>query len=233
MRSPLGRRPSRIAVMICSSVQPPIPVVLSGVMFVAYTVPKGPSNFLPPALGWPLGSVWQPQPPAAPKMYLPRVTSAGSAAKAAPAHQVTRQVTRRSRRTAVILTQSPRHRFPLPSRLSWRLAAVGGVILFLVPEHPGCLHGLARKLPNIGRRPRRTDEQLLVVTQDTLTGRRGARRHDGDEPVVHAHEPGPLPSGGWRGRSGTCECHRPRRARREARQASTPYRPSCTSRPCP
>src|SRR5439155_1010395 len=85
------------------------------------------SNFLPPALGWPLGSVWQPQPPAAPKMYLPRVTSAGSAAKAAPAHQVTRQVARRSRRTAVILTQSPRHRFPLPSRLSWRLAAVGGL----------------------------------------------------------------------------------------------------------
>src|SRR5439155_9796371 len=79
-----------------------------------------------------------------------------------------------------------------PVRLSWRLAAVGGVILFLVPEHPGCLHGLARKLPNIGRRPRRTDEQLLVVTQDTLPGRRGARPHDGDEPVVHAHEHGPV-----------------------------------------
>src|SRR5882672_1789404 len=190
MRSPLGRRPSRIAVMICSSVQPPIPVALSGVMFVAYTVPKGPSNFLPPALGWPLGSLWQPQPPAAPKMNLPRVISDGSAAKAAPAHQVTRQVTRRSRRTAAILTQSPRHRFPLPSRLSRRLAAVGGVILLLVPEHPGCLHGLARELADIGRRPRRTHEELLVVTEDTLPGRRGARAHDGHQPVVHAHERG-------------------------------------------
>src|SRR6266849_3271453 len=190
MRSPLGRRPSRIAVMICSSVQPPIPVALSGVMFVAYTVPKGPSNFLPPALGWPLGSVWQPQPPAAPKMYLPRVTSAGSAATAAPAHQVTRQVARRSRRTAVILTQSGRHRFPLPSRLSRRLAAVGGVVLLLVPEHPGCLHGLARELAHIGRRSRGTHEQLLVVTEDTLPDRRSTRSRDGHEPVVHAHEHG-------------------------------------------
>src|SRR5882672_2858376 len=189
MRSPLGRRPSRIAVMICSSVQPPIPVALSGVMFVAYTVPKGPSNFLPPVLGWPLGSVWQPQPPAAPKMYLPRVISDGSAAKAAPAHQVTRQVTRRSRRTAAILTQSPRHGFPLPSSSSRRLAAVGGVVLLLVPEHPGCLHGLAGELAHIGRRPRGTHEQLLVVAQNTLPGRRPCAR-DGHQPVVHAHEHG-------------------------------------------
>src|SRR5262249_12821803 len=112
-RSPLGRGPSRIAVMICSSVQPPIPVALSGVMFVEYTVPNGPSNFLPPALGDPLGSVWQRQPPAAPKMYLPRAISDGSAAKAAPAHQATRQVTRTSRRTAAILTYTSCHGFPL------------------------------------------------------------------------------------------------------------------------
>jgi hypothetical protein len=32
-RSPFCRRPRRIAVMICSSVQPPIPVCRSGVMF--------------------------------------------------------------------------------------------------------------------------------------------------------------------------------------------------------
>ena len=32
-RSPFGRRPRRMAVMIWSSVQPPIPVCLSGVMF--------------------------------------------------------------------------------------------------------------------------------------------------------------------------------------------------------
>ena len=42
-RSPFGRRPSRMAVMICSSVQLPMPVWRSGVMFVEYTVPKGPS----------------------------------------------------------------------------------------------------------------------------------------------------------------------------------------------
>jgi hypothetical protein len=56
-RSPLGRRPDRIPVMICSSVQPPIPVSRSGVMLAAYTVPKGPSNFLPPAFAAPLASV--------------------------------------------------------------------------------------------------------------------------------------------------------------------------------
>src|SRR5713101_3087604 len=161
MRSPLGRRPSRIAVMICASVQPPIPVVWSGVMFVAYTVPKGPSNFLPPALGWPLGSVWHPQPPVAPKMYLPRATSAGSAAKTAPAHQVARQVAKRSRCTAIILTQGPGCRFPLPSRLSRGFAAIGGVILLLVPLNPGGLHGLARELSDIGGRAGATHEQLL------------------------------------------------------------------------
>jgi len=42
-RSPFGRRPERIAVMICSSVQAPIPVWRSGVMLVEYTVPNGPS----------------------------------------------------------------------------------------------------------------------------------------------------------------------------------------------
>src|SRR5262245_28891505 len=42
-RSPLGRRPRRIAMMICSSVHPPMPVSLSGVMLVEYTVPNGPS----------------------------------------------------------------------------------------------------------------------------------------------------------------------------------------------
>ncbi len=57
IRSPLGRRPRRIAVMICSSVQPPMPVFVSGVMLLAYTVPKGPSYFRPPALTTPLGSV--------------------------------------------------------------------------------------------------------------------------------------------------------------------------------
>jgi len=38
-----GRRPERIAEMICSSVQAPIPVWRSGVMLVEYTVPNGPS----------------------------------------------------------------------------------------------------------------------------------------------------------------------------------------------
>src|SRR5205823_4234975 len=50
-RSPLGRRPSRIAVMICSSVQPPIPVCRSGLMLLEYTLPNAPSYLRPPALG--------------------------------------------------------------------------------------------------------------------------------------------------------------------------------------
>ena len=41
--SPFGRRPRRVAVMICSSVHPPIPVSRSGVMLLEYTVPNGPS----------------------------------------------------------------------------------------------------------------------------------------------------------------------------------------------
>src|SRR5215468_5342741 len=77
MRSPLGRRPRRIAVMICSSVQAPIPVSRSGVMLLEYTVPNGPSYRRPPAFTGSLILVWQPQPPVAPKTYLPRAISAG------------------------------------------------------------------------------------------------------------------------------------------------------------
>jgi hypothetical protein len=47
IRSPLGRRPRRMAVTICSSVHPPMPVLASGVIFVEYTVPNAPSYFLP------------------------------------------------------------------------------------------------------------------------------------------------------------------------------------------
>ena len=59
--------------MICSSVHFPIPLAGSGVMLEEYTVPNGPSYLRPPAFRTPpLGSVWQPQPAAAPKMYFPR-----------------------------------------------------------------------------------------------------------------------------------------------------------------
>src|SRR2546422_685154 len=71
-----ARRPRRIAVMICSSVQLPMPVSRSGVMLDEYTVPNGPSYFRPPALTGCFGTVWQPQPPVAPNMYLPRAISA-------------------------------------------------------------------------------------------------------------------------------------------------------------
>src|SRR5207249_11457466 len=79
-RSPLGRRPSRVAVMICSSVQPPIPVSRSGVMLLEYTLPNGPSYLRPPALTDCLGTVWQPHPPVAPNTYLPRASSAADGA---------------------------------------------------------------------------------------------------------------------------------------------------------
>src|ERR1700730_793600 len=105
IRSPLGRRPRRIAVTIWSSVQPPMPVFVSGVMLVEYTVPKGPSYFLPPAFAAPFGSVWQPQPPVAPKMYLPRGSCSGSAASA-PAAELRSRTTPSSMRVTVIL-QTP------------------------------------------------------------------------------------------------------------------------------
>jgi len=71
-RSPFGRRPARVAVMICSSVHLPMPAEGSGVILDEDTVPKGPSYSRPPALSACLGAVWQPQPAAAPKMYFPR-----------------------------------------------------------------------------------------------------------------------------------------------------------------
>src|SRR6267142_2739242 len=58
----------------------PIPVSLSGVMLLEYTVPKGPSYRRPPALAGCLGTVWQPHPPVAPKTYLPRARSAAEGA---------------------------------------------------------------------------------------------------------------------------------------------------------
>src|SRR5437660_6756650 len=98
-RSPLGRRPSRVAVMICSSVQPPIPVSRSGVMLLEYTLPNGPSYLRPPALTDCLGTVWQPHPPVAPNTYLPRASSAADGACAdASAGSETRNSRRRAAR---------------------------------------------------------------------------------------------------------------------------------------
>src|SRR5262245_38708456 len=124
MRSPLGRLPSRMAVMICSSVQPPIPVLMSGVMLLEYTLPNGASYFLPPAFAGPFGTVWQPQPPVAPKMYFPRAISSGVAAKAGAAKSG-RSSSAQPARAAMALLQTRHHtsRFrPLPQR---GLAAVG------------------------------------------------------------------------------------------------------------
>src|SRR5574341_2120833 len=66
--------------MICSSVQPPTPVSRSGVMLVENTVPNGPSYLRPPPLTGCFFTVWQPQPPVAPKTYFPRASSAGDGA---------------------------------------------------------------------------------------------------------------------------------------------------------
>src|SRR5262245_32764365 len=76
-----------MAVTIWSSVQVPMPVWRSGVMFVEYTVPNGPSYLRPPAFsGAPfLGSVWQPQPAAAPNTYFPRATRSALTGLWAPA----------------------------------------------------------------------------------------------------------------------------------------------------
>jgi hypothetical protein len=63
--TPFGRLPVRSSVMICSSVQEPMPVSLSGVMFGAVTLNGGSSQLRPPekslpatAAGGPFG-VWQ------------------------------------------------------------------------------------------------------------------------------------------------------------------------------
>lgn len=49
MIEPSGRRPSRIAVTICSSVQPPMPVSGSGVRLGAWTSKASSLIGLPPA----------------------------------------------------------------------------------------------------------------------------------------------------------------------------------------
>src|SRR5947207_2734012 len=78
-------------------------------MLLEYTVPKGPSNRRPPALIGPsrlvvpslTRSVWQPQPPVAPKTYLPRAMSAALGCASARNEQVTdsaNTTTRGSRR---------------------------------------------------------------------------------------------------------------------------------------
>ncbi len=114
MRSPLGRLPSRMAVMICSSVQPPMPVLMSGVILLEYTVPKGASYFLPPAFAGPFATVWQPQPPVAPKIYFPRAISSGVAAKAGAAKS-SRSSTAQPARVAMALLQTPHHTSRLPA----------------------------------------------------------------------------------------------------------------------
>src|SRR5580765_705857 len=110
-RSPLGRRPDRMAVMIWSSVHLPMHVSGSGVILVAYTVPKGPSYFRPPAFSAVAalsGSVWHPQPAATPKTYLPRaISSFDGGAVCAPAGTAPARAAR---------TTTPRHTRPAESR---------------------------------------------------------------------------------------------------------------------
>src|SRR5215472_13860502 len=74
-------------------------------MLAAYTVPKGPVNFLPPAFTGPLGTVWQPQPAAAPNTALPRAISAGSAAPATPVEKSNTHATTTNRIMSPLLTR--------------------------------------------------------------------------------------------------------------------------------
>src|SRR5262245_31983460 len=110
--------------MIWSSVQLPMPVSLSGVMLLEYTVPNGPSYRRPPALTGSFGLVWQPQPPVAPNTDLPRSISAGvgeaadaGMPEAAMATATSRQ--RRAHRMKCLLNSEVVRRVPEP----WCLAA--------------------------------------------------------------------------------------------------------------
>src|SRR5262249_11786397 len=53
----LRRRPRRVALITGGPVHLPSPALGSGVMFLEYTVPNGPSYLRPPALRIPFGSV--------------------------------------------------------------------------------------------------------------------------------------------------------------------------------
>src|SRR5437588_533999 len=81
---PSGRTPSRIAAAIWSSVQLPIPLLLSGVMFGVRQVPNVSGISRPPPYTWsrsgPVGptAVWQIAHAAAFARYAPRSTSLGS-----------------------------------------------------------------------------------------------------------------------------------------------------------
>src|SRR6266545_1778844 len=121
-------------------------------------------------------------------MYLPRVTSAGPAAQAAPVEKAARQVTSRSRRTAAILTPKSGGRFQRAACSAGRLPAVGGVVLLLVPLHPELLDGLARKLPDVGGSAGGAHQELLLIVQVSLPG--GLAAHDLRDPVIDADEHG-------------------------------------------
>src|SRR3970282_259563 len=77
---------------------------------VAHPVPTPPPYSRPPALAGPLGSVWQPHPPVAPKTYLPRAISAGDAARAGLAAD--RSTAGASVPMALLQTPPARNRFP-------------------------------------------------------------------------------------------------------------------------
>src|SRR5215471_10758641 len=188
MRSPLGRRPRRMAVMICASVQLPIPAFGSGVMLLEYTVPNGPSYLRPPALRTPFGSVWQPQPPVAPKTYLPRASWSGSAARASIAEPRRSRIANSIVITVTLQTSVSPRRFPR-SALGL-LPAIRDVVLLLVPERPVVLRHIAREGAIRRRRARRRHQHLLRLGQAPLPGRGGIGAPDHGEPVMGPHENG-------------------------------------------
>ena len=97
--------------MIWSSVQPPIPVCRSGVMFVEYTVPNGPSYLRPPLFRGLSFSVWHPQPPVAPNTYFPRATGSDPGGPCAHAGANASPPTRTARRET---EPRPSHHRPHP-----------------------------------------------------------------------------------------------------------------------
>src|SRR5581483_2676413 len=90
--------PFRIAASNCSSLQMPMPVSGSGVMFGATILPKGVSIGRPPANGWLLpGTVWQLAQSETIVRYRPRSICVNSWGSASPA----RQAALEKRRTAM------------------------------------------------------------------------------------------------------------------------------------
>src|SRR5437870_6180883 len=119
-------------------------------------------------------------------MYFPRATSSGVAAIAGAAESRSSNAPAAMIPMAFVqtrtVTESSNH------STQWRLAAVGDVVLLLVPEHPQPLSLLACDLAVLGGWTRGGHEHFLQLGQAPLPRPGLARATDHGQAVVGAHD---------------------------------------------